>query len=215
MKILTGGANIYIRVLAMQFTGHVVWFSMEPAKSIMPSARVPSCVPGLDYLTYVGPGPVDIPAFFGALKKYNLVCNKSNFPVTFEIEPLPPQMQDEVKLYRSKCHAVQNIQNLVNWALEKNALYEDPIADPNLDPAKLSEIYQQKMGMTAGDAEKLIEYKLAEHHLNYTNIKYSQIEAELAITNAKTVLEVSESYKNFIISLGNTRVSDQAIMQWL
>lgn len=215
MKILMGGANTYIRALAMQFTGHVVWFSMEPAKSIMPSSRVPSCVPGLDYLTYVGPTPVDIPAFFGALKKYNLVCNKSSHPVTFETDPLPPQMHDEVKLYRSKCYAVQNIQNLVNWALEKNALYEDPLADPNLDPAKLSEIYQRQMTMSAADADKLIEYKLAEYRLNYRNIKYSQIEAELAVTNAKSVPEVSESYKNFIISLGNTRVSDQAIMQWL
>lgn len=215
MKILMGGATNYIRVLAMQFTGHVVWLSIEPLKSIMPSSRVPSCVPGLDYLTYVGTGPTDIPAFYGTLKKYNLICNKTNFPVTFESDPLPPQMQEEVKLFRSKCYAVQNIQNLVNWALEKNALYENPLADPNLDPKKISEIYQQQMLIGPDEADRLVKFKYDEQSVNYANIKYSQIEAELAVTNAKSVTEVSESYKNFIISLGNTRVSDQAVMQWL
>lgn len=215
MKILMSGTTNYIRALTMQFTGHVVWLSVEPAKSIMPSARVPSCVPGLDYLTYVGPAPADIQTFYGALKKYNLVCNKSNFPITFETEPLPIQMQEEVKLFRSKCYAVQNIQNLVNWALEKNALHENPLADPALDPKKISEIYQRQMSIGADEADRLVQFKAAEQSLNYSNIKYSQIEAELAVTDAKTVPEVLESYKNFIISLGNTRVSDQAIMQWL
>jgi hypothetical protein len=124
-------------------------------------------------------------------------------------------MQEEVKLFRSKCYAVQNIQNLVNWALEKNALYENPLADTNLDPKKISEIYQQQMSIGPDEADRLVKFKYDEQSVNYANIKYSQIEAELAVTNAKSVTEVSESYKNFIISLGNTRVSDQAVMQWL
>lgn len=215
MKIVLGGNNTYIRALVTQFTEHVVWLSLEPAKSVMPSTRIPSCVPGLDYVTYAGPGPMDLPGFFRTLKNYNLVCNKSNYPVSFETAELPQQLRDQIKLYRSKCYASQSIQNLVHWALEKNSLQDNPLTDPNLNPDKISEIYQKHLGLSKNDAGKLIEFNSAEQSLNYANIKYSQIEAELAVTNAKTVEEVLESYKNFIISLGNTRVSDQAIMQWL
>lgn len=209
------GSLAYIRVLSFQLTGHVVWLSQEPVKGIIPNSRVPMCVPGLDYVTYIGAGPGDVQPFYGALKSYKLVCNMSNSPLQFEVEPLPEEFIDRIKLYRIKCYAIQSIQNMVGWGYEKNGLYMNPIIDPDLDFDVISSLYQKHHGLTKELADKLLQFKFDEHKSGIKNIKYTQIDAELAVTNAKSVLEVSGIYKNFLLSMGMSRASDEPIMRFM
>ena len=209
------GAPTYIRVLSNQLTGHVVWMSQEPAKGITSGIRVPMCVPGLDYVTYVGPGPSDVQSFYSALKNYQLVCNMSTQPTQFEIEPLPAEFVDRLKLYRAKCYAMQSIQNTVTWALEKNGLFSNPIVDDTLDFDKLSGIYQRQHNLNKQSADKLLLFKIQEHTTGVENIKYVQIEAEMSVTNAGSVPEVLEIYKNFLVSVGMSRISADVIMRFV
>lgn len=209
------GYPTYIRVLSYQLTGHVVWMSQEPVKGIVANTRVPMCVPGLDYLTYIGPGPGDVQTFYAALKNYKLVCNMTTQPTQFEIEALPVEFVDRIKLYRIKCYAMQSIQNTVSWALEKNGLYMNPIVDQDLNFDKISSIYQRQHNLTKDAADKLLQFKFEEHVTGIESIKYVQIEAELSVTNAKSVLEVSDVYKNFLISIGMPRATDDAIMRFM
>lgn len=209
------GQPSYIRVLSFQLTGHVVWLSQEPIKGIVSNSRVPLCVPGIDYLTYIGPGPGDVQTFYGALKNYKLVCSMSNSPLMFELENLPEEFVDRMKLYRIKCYAIQAIQNTVSWAMEKNGLYMNPIIDPDLDFDSISALYQKHHSLTKESADKLLQFKFEEHQDGIKNIKYTQIDAELAVTNAKSVSEVSNIYKNFLLSMGMSRASDETIMRFM
>lgn len=209
------GQPAYIRILSFQLTGHIVWLSQEPSRSIIANSRVPMCVPGLDYLTYIGPGPGDIQTFYGALKNYKLVCNMGRYPLEFKTQPLPEEFVDRLKLYRIKCYAVQSIQNTVNWALEKNGLYMDPIMDPTLNPKRLSDIFQRQHNLSKQDADKLLKFKFDEHQTGLENIKYIQIETELAVADAKSVSEVSNIYKNFLMSMGMIRASDDNITRFV
>lgn len=207
------GTPTYIRVLSLQLTGHVVWMSQEPLRGMIPSSRVPLCVPGLDYVTYTGPGPESIPSFYGALKNYKLVCNMSQYPVGFELDSLPYEFTDRIKLYRVKCYAIQSIQNTVGWAMEKNGLHMNPIIDTDLDFDQLSEIHQRQHNLSKPVADKLLQFKFDEHHNGIKTLKYTQIEAELSVANAKSVLEVSGIYKNFLTSMGMVRATDESIMR--
>lgn len=209
------GSQSYIRVLSFQLTGHVVWLSQEPIKGIIASSRVPLCVPGLDYLTYIGNGPAELQSFYGALKNYKLVCDIGNNPLQFEIKPLPEEFIDRMKLYRVKCYAIQSIQNLVGWGYEKNGLYMNPIIDPDLNFDDISALYQKHHNLDKESADKLLEFKFAEHESGLKTIKYAQIDAELGVTNAKSVLEVSTIYKNFLLSMGMSRPSDENIMRFM
>ena len=209
------GQQSYIRVLSLQLTGHVVWLSQEPIKGIIQNSRVPICVAGLDYVTYVGKGPGDLAAFYGALKNYKLVCSMSQHPVQFEIEPLPFEFTDRIKLYRIKCYAIQSIQNTVGWAMEKNGLYMNPVVEPGLDFDRLSGIHQRQHNLTKPVADKLLQFKFDEHRNGIETLKYIQIETELAVANAKSVLEVTGIFKNFLTSVGMVRASAESIMRFM
>lgn len=209
------GVPAYIRVLSFQLTGHVVWLSQEPVKSMVQLSRVPMCVPGLDYVTYLGRGPGDLQTFYGALKSYKLVCDMTQSPLGFESAELPYEFIDRIKLYRIKCYAVQAIQNSVGWAMEKNGLYMNPLIDSSLDFDRLSEIHGRQLNLSKTDSDKLLHFKFDEHNSGIETLKYIQIEAELAVTNATSIAQVSDIYKNFLTSVGMARASDDAIMRYV
>lgn len=213
MSLDLTGKPTYIRMLSWQLTGHVIWANIEPLTGVIPLSRIPNCATNIDYVTYSGPGPIDLQQFYRHLKNYELVCDMSSHPTQFEIIPIPLEFRDAAKLTRAKCYAFQSIQNLTNWAIEKNGLSLNPLADSSLDHSVVEEIYQRQLNVDVDSAKKLLQFKLNEYNNELQNIKYTQIEAEMAITAASTIQDVVGKYKDFLTALSMTRANENAILR--
>lgn len=208
-----GGPPQYIRFLSFQLTGHIVWATVEPLVGNMSPKRVPSCCPELDYGVYSGPGP-DINQFWREFKQYNLACFVVSPPPTLALDPLPPEFAQEVKLCRAKCYASQLINNQINWALEKNGLFDNPLIDNSLGD-RLFEIYQRKQNITEDQARRLVEFKQHEHNMKLNDLKATQVEAELDIVNATTVDSVLTVFNTAMKSLAAIRMNETVLTKFL
>lgn len=215
LPLAMGASPMYIRFLSFQLTGHIVWASVEPVVSNMGPKRVPNCCPDLDYGTYAGPGPIDMNQFWREHKQYRLTASVTETPVTIGIEELPSEFVAEVKLARAQCYATQLINGSVNWALEKNGLYDNPIMDPGITVDQLAEIYQRRQAISAADARKLVEFKQSEHCSKISYLRSVQVDAELAVINARTVEDVVAVYNATMKSLAALRASETNLTRFL
>ena len=210
-----GAGPTYIRFLSFQLTGHIVWAAVEPMVSNMGPKRVPNCCPDLDYGTYAGPGPIEIKQFWQEHKQYRLTASITETPVTIGIEALPAEFVPEVKLARAQCYATQLINGSVTWALEKNGLYDNPIMDPGITVDQLAEIYQRRQSISLVDARKLVEFKHSEHRSKISHLRSIQVDAELAVINARTVDDVVAVYSATMKSLAALRVTEANLTRFL
>lgn len=209
MNLTFTGQPVHTRMLSHQLTGHVVWFSMDLGAAHPTSKYAPMCCPDLDYVIYSGPAPTSITQFVAAVKSYQLTFFQSES--VFAMAPMALEFAEHIKLERAKCYAMQNMHNTVNWAQEKNGLIENPIADPLLDQNEIIKIIQSQYALSNDDAAKLYQFKLDEYTNIYRNIKYTQLESEMAIIDAKTVDDVVEIYIKTLTSLGRGRATGSKV----
>ncbi len=209
MNLTFTGLPVHTRMLSHQLTGHVVWFSMYLGAGNPIPRYAPICCPDLDYVIYNGPAPTSIDQFVAAMKSYQLTFFQSKNE--FGMAPMIPEFAEHVKLERAKCYAIQHIHNAVDWVQEKNGLVENPIADVLLDQNEIIKIMQSQYALSTENAAKLYQFKLAEYINMHRNIKYAQIESEMAIIHAKTVDDVVEIYIKTLISLGRGRATGSKV----
>jgi hypothetical protein len=80
-----------------------------------------------------------------------------------------------------------------------------------LDQNEIIKIMQSQYALSTENAAKLYQFKLAEYINMHRNIKYAQIESEMAIIHAKTVDDVVEIYIKTLISLGRGRATGSKV----
>lgn len=206
------GAPVFIRMLSHQLTGHVVWYSID-ANLLPPARRIPACCPDLDYVTYVGPGPETIAGFWYLFKQYQLVYSQAD--ARFDTDTLAAEFVDHIRLERARCYATQLVHSTAQWVSEKNGLVENPLYDPILEPSQLAKIIAAQHNISIEDAAKLQVFKAQEHSIAQRNVKYTQIEAEMAIIQAPTLQRVIEVYKSTMTSYGRLRMGEQSLTRFL
>lgn len=204
-----------VRFLSFQLTGHLVWVSVEPQHSNMGPKRVPNCAPDADYGTYVGVLPMDINVFWREFKQYRLQSYVVSSPMTIDVAPLPAEFVDEVKLARAKCYASQLIHNQVNWNLEKNGLYDNPVMDPNFGRDDLVAVHMRHHNISQTQAEKLVQFKIEEHQTKLKGLRTAQIEAELAITDSTNVADVISIFNRAMKNMAALRSSEALLTRFL
>ena len=205
-------APVFIRMLSHQLTGHVVWYSIDNNLS-PPAKRVPVCCPDLDYVTYVGSGPKTVAGFWSLFKQYQLVYSQAD--AKFDTDPLAAEFVDHIKLERAKCYATQLVHSTAQWVAEKNGLVENPLYDPMLEPGQVANIIAAQHNISIEDASKLQVFKAQEHSIAQRNLKYTQIEAEMAIIQAPTAQNVIDVYKRTMASYGRLRATEQNLTRFL
>ena len=206
------GAPVFIRMLSHQLTGHVVWYSIDSNLS-PPARRVPACCPDLDYVAYVGPGPETIAGFWSLFKQYQLVYSQSD--AKFDTDALAAEFVDHIKLERARCYATQLVHSAAQWVAEKNGLVENPLYDPMLEPDRVVKIIAAQHNISIEDAAKLQAFKAQEHSIAQRSVKYTQIEAEMAIIQAPTTERVVEVYKSTMTSFGRLRAGEASLTRFL
>lgn len=206
------GKMVFIRMLSHQLTGQVVWYSIDSATAYT-SKRVPICCPDLDYVTYAGPGPSSAADFWTLFKHYELVYSQSD--AAFATGDLSGEFLDHVRLERAKCYATYLVHATSQWAAEKNGLVENPLYDPDLEPERVADIIAQQQGISVTDAHKLLNFKLQEHKIILRNLRYAQIEAEMAIVSAESVIDIIDVYKTAMTSFGRLRSDEKSLTRFL
>ena len=206
------GAPVFIRMLSHQLTGHVVWYSIDTNLS-PPARRVPACCPDLDYVTYVGSGPETIASFWSLFKQYQLVYSQAD--AKFDTDALAAEFVDHIKLERARCYATQLVHSAAQWVAEKNGLVENPLYDPMLEPDRVAKIIAAQHNISVQDAIKLQEFKAQEHSIALRNLRYTQIEAEMAIIQSPTAEHVVDVYKSAMVSFGRLRANEQTLTRFL
>lgn len=101
------------------------------------------------------------------------------------------------------------------WVAEKNGLVENPLYDPMIEPDRVAKIIAAQHNISVQDAIKLQEFKAQEHSIALRNLRYTQIEAEMAIIQAPTAERVVEVYKSAMVSFGRLRANEQTLTRFL
>jgi hypothetical protein len=206
------GNMVLIRMLSHQLTGQVVWYSIDSPSSLL-AKRVPICCADLDYVNYAGPGPSSLLDFWTQFKHYKLVYSQSD--AKFDTADLSAEFVDHVRLERAKCYATQLVHASAQWAAEKNGLVENPLYDAALDPNHVANIIAEHHGISKPDADKLLAFKLQEYKITLHDLRYAQIEAEMAIVSAETVSAVIDAYKIAMTSFGRLRFDEKSLTKFL
>lgn len=180
-----------IRVLSHMMTGCVVWYDVELRSTARAGKRIPVYNPELDYIVFEGLVNVDVfPKYF---KDYSL--NLSYYdPTTFNIAPLPDEYKDIVKFSRAKCYALTIFSNLVDRAMERNGVFNNPLLDPHIRDEDIVNIYQKRLNIDKISAEKLLQFNKEEYAINIRNIRNIQIDGEMAIVNATNIEQILSEF---------------------
>lgn len=211
MNLQMTGGRVSYKLLSYHLTGHIIWMSRSISK-----IRVPYSGPGLDFITYAGPGPADAHVFEQAFRNYKLVCSLSTFPYTFSSEDLPQDIIDKIKMYRVKAFALHSVNTMSEWAMEKNGVSSDPLLNQFISSNRIAEIYHSAGIVDSVESGiKLINFKQEEKKQLLESVLYAQLEAEIAIETATTVNRVVEIYRNFLDSIGAIRMSERTILSYM
>jgi hypothetical protein len=181
-----------LRVLVSHATNHVVWVRAEPSPRQFLPRRIPNVDKNLDYMMIqLKMTPADF-MWYKEFINYRLV--KPHGLRKFEYEDLPEEYKIETQLARAKCYAMSSIIDAVSITREKQDLIYNPLTD--LDNESIISVYQRNLHLDYNSAKTLVEFKKEELGFNDQTLKLNELEAELMISNAKTVKEVKEIHSH-------------------
>lgn len=177
-----------LRMLVSHSTNHVVWVRQDPGPRQFVPRRIPNVEKNLDYIVFqkrVTPKEFN---WYKEFVNYRLV--KPHGLPTLEFEDLPEEYREETKLARAKCYAMSAVIDAVSITKERQDLIYNPLTD--LDDEAIINVYQRTLNLDYDSAKILVEFKKEELRFSEQTLKINELEAELMISNAKTVDEVRE-----------------------
>jgi hypothetical protein len=177
-----------LRMLVSHSTNHVVWVRQEPAPRQFVPRRIPNVEKNLDYVVFqkrLSPREFN---WYKEFINYRLV--KPHGLPTLEFEDIPEEYRAETKLARAKCYAMSAVIDAVSITRERQDLIYNPLTD--LDNESIINVYQRTLNLDYASAKILAEFKKEELRFSEQTLKANELEAEILITNAKTVEELVE-----------------------
>jgi len=185
--------STYLRMLVFQPTGHVVWVHEESQPAQCLPRRIPNVGKELDYVIFNGTLKPALYNWYNDFKNYKLISHTDS--QTLRVIDLPDEFVNTVRLMRAKCYVMWSIINNIEIQKEKFDLVSNPIANTDIDINKLSAIFETQLGITQQDSKKLIQFKRDEILQNLEYLNLAEIRAELILSQATTVDEVTAYFE--------------------
>jgi len=177
-----------LRMLVSHTTNHVVWVRQDYTPRQFLPRRIPNVDKNLDYLMLqIKLAPSQF-SWYKEFINYRLVRPHGLQKIDFE--DLPEEYRVETQLARAKCYAMSTIIDSISITRERQDLINNPLTD--LDDESIINVYQRNLNLDYNSAKTLVEFKKEELSFNEQTLKLNELEAELMISNAKTVSEVRE-----------------------
>lgn len=177
-----------LRMLVSHSTNHVVWVRQEPGPRQYIPRRIPNVEKNLDYIVFQKRFTPKEFNWYKEFVNYRLV--KPHGLPTLEFEDLPEEYREETRLARAKCYAMSAVIDAVSITKERQDLIYNPLTD--LDNESIINVYQQTLDLDYASAKTLAEFKKEELRFSEQTLKANELEAEILISNAKTVEELNE-----------------------
>lgn len=177
-----------LRMLVSHSTNHVVWVRQEPGPRQYIPRRIPNVEKNLDYIVFQKRFTPKEFNWYKEFVNYRLV--KPHGLPTLEFEDLPEEYREETRLARAKCYAMSAVIDAVSITKERQDLIYNPLTD--LDNESIINVYQQTLDLDYASAKTLAEFKKEELRFSEQTLKANELEAEILISNAKTVEELIE-----------------------
>lgn len=198
---------VYFRMLVSHTTNHVVWIKQDASPPQYVPRRIPNIGKELDHVTmHTKLAPKDF-SWYKEFKDYRLV--KPHGVRGFVLEDIPKEYQEETRLARAKCYAMESVINSVSIMREKQDLIYNPMF--GIKEEQVVPLYQTHLNLSQEDAVRLFRFKQEELNFNENYLKLTEIEAELMIKNAKTVTEVVDVFGNLankFLTVSTTEFND-------
>jgi hypothetical protein len=177
-----------LRMLVSHSTNHVVWVRQDPGPRQFVPRRIPNVEKNLDYIVFQKRFTPKEFNWYKEFINYRLV--KPHGLPTLEFEDLPEEYREETRLARAKCYAMSAVIDAVSITKERQDLIYNPLTD--LDNESIINVYQRNLDLDYSSAKILAEFKKEELRFSEQTLRANELEAEILITNAKTVEELVE-----------------------
>jgi hypothetical protein len=177
-----------LRMLVSHSTNHVVWVRQDPGPRQFVPRRIPNVEKNLDYIVFQKRFTPKEFNWYKEFINYRLV--KPHGLPTLEFEDLPEEYREETRLARAKCYAMSAVIDAVSITKERQDLIYNPLTD--LDNESIINVYQRNLDLDYSSAKILADFKKEELRFSEQTLRANELEAEILITNAKTVEELVE-----------------------
>jgi hypothetical protein len=177
-----------LRMLVSHSTNHVVWVRQDPGPRQFVPRRIPNVEKNLDYIVFQKRFTPKEFNWYKEFINYRLV--KPHGLPTLEFEDLPEEYREETRLARAKCYAMSAVIDAVSITKERQDLIYNPLTD--LDNESIINVYQRNLDLDYSSAKILAEFKKEELRFSEQTLRANELEAEILISNAKTVEELVE-----------------------